>query len=51
MSKSELDESGPSPVPEQIVEHRTGSVLLKDTILKSDHFPGTVHTVIEWNIC
>lgn len=40
MSKSELDESGRSPVPEHIVEHRTGSVLLKDTILKSDHFPG-----------
>jgi hypothetical protein len=29
------------PAPENIVETRSGSVLLKHTILKSDHFPGT----------
>ena len=30
----------PGPSPELIVTNRSGSVLLRNTILKSDHFPG-----------
>ena len=36
-----LPGASPGPSPELIVTNRTGSVLLRNTILKSDHFPGT----------
>jgi hypothetical protein len=36
-------EQGPPEVlPEDVVSNRRGAVLIRNTILKSDHFPGTV---------
>lgn len=30
----------PAVLPEKVVEERRGQILLRQTILKSDHFPG-----------
>jgi hypothetical protein len=35
-----LREEPPAPSPDDVVSERGGDVLIKNTILKSDHFPG-----------
>lgn len=41
------DEQGLRPDAEIVVSARSGSVLLKQTILKADHFPGRMNVELD----